>query len=79
MDKSFLCPVAGTAPLLPTRSGTDSERGTNNPVHPHVHLIWVTSIWRLECSNRLKIRLPQKCYPSLRCVVSPMCPGRTLI
>ena len=30
------------------------------------------------CSNRSKIRSAQKCYPCLRYVVSPMCPGRTL-
>jgi hypothetical protein len=41
-------------------------------------MIWDTSIWRLGCSNRSKIRSAQKCYPCLRYVVSPMCPGWTL-
>jgi transposase len=41
-------------------------------------MIWGISIWRRECSNRWKIRLAQKCYPCLRYVVSPMCPGWTL-
>src|SRR6266699_7179138 len=40
-------------------------------------MIWDTSIWRLGCSNRSKIRSAQKCYLCLRYVVSPMCPGRT--
>jgi len=26
-------------------------------------MIWGTSIWRLECSNRSKIRSVQKCHP----------------
>src|SRR6266567_961783 len=42
-------------------------------------MIWDTSIWRLGCSNRSKIRSAQKCYLCLRYVVSPMCPGRTQI
>src|SRR5437016_2376520 len=42
-------------------------------------MIWDTSIWRLGCSNRSKIRSAQKCYPCLRYVVSHMCPGRTEI
>src|SRR5882724_2380556 len=37
-DTGFLCPVAGTAPLLPTRCGNESERRANDPVHPRVHL-----------------------------------------
>jgi hypothetical protein len=41
-------------------------------------MIWGTSIWRLGCSNRSKIRSAQKCYLCLRYVVSPMSPGRTL-
>ena len=41
-------------------------------------MIWDTSIWRLACSNRWKIRSAQNCYPCLRYVVSPMPPGRTL-
>src|SRR5208283_5815779 len=40
-------------------------------------MIWDTSIWRLECSNRSKIPSAQKCYLCLRYVVSPMSPGRT--
>jgi hypothetical protein len=32
-------------------------------------MIWDTSIWRLECSNRLKIRSAQECYLCLRYVV----------
>src|SRR6267154_1281732 len=40
-------------------------------------MIWDTSIWRLGCSNRSKIRSAQKCYLCLRYVVSPMSPGRT--
>src|SRR5215472_443533 len=42
-------------------------------------MIWVTSIWRLECSNRSKIRSAQKCHPCLRYVLLPMSPGWTLI
>src|ERR1700680_4950806 len=42
-------------------------------------MIWATSIWKLECSNRSKIHSVQKCYLCLRYVVSPMCPGRTFI
>src|SRR5579863_2998982 len=41
-------------------------------------MIWGTSIWRLECSNRSKIRSAQKCYLCLRYEVSPMCPGWTV-
>src|SRR5882762_6619539 len=41
-------------------------------------MIWDTSIWKLGCSNRSKIRSAQKCYLCLRYVVSPMCPGRTV-
>src|SRR6202022_926826 len=41
-------------------------------------MIWATSIWKLEYSNRSKIHSAQKCYLCLRYVVSPMCPGRTL-
>src|ERR1700685_1779004 len=40
-------------------------------------MIWDTSIWRLGCSNRSKIRLAQKCYLCLRYAVSPMSPGWT--
>ena len=40
-------------------------------------MIWGTSIWRLECSNRWKIPSAPKCYPCLRYIVSPMCPGWT--
>src|SRR5580765_8956875 len=40
-------------------------------------MIWDTSIWRLGCSNRSKIRSAQKCYLCPRYVVSPMSPGRT--
>ncbi len=32
-------------------------------------MIWGTSIWRLECSNRSKIRSAQKCYPCSRYVL----------
>jgi hypothetical protein len=32
-------------------------------------MIWDTSIWRLECSNRSKIRSAQKCYPCDRYVL----------
>ena len=39
--------------------------------------IWDTSIWRLECSNRSKIRSAQKCNLCLRNDLSPMSPGRT--
>src|SRR5215831_7874321 len=41
-------------------------------------MIWATLTWRLGYWNRSKIRSAQKCYPCLRYVVSPMCPGRTL-
>src|SRR5262249_2532672 len=41
-------------------------------------MIWDTLIWRLECSNRSKIRSAQKCNPCLRYELSPMSPGRTL-
>src|SRR5450432_2512421 len=40
-------------------------------------MIWVTSIWKLGCSNRSKIHSAQKCYLCLRYVVSPMSPGWT--
>src|SRR5215471_21659282 len=40
-------------------------------------MIWDTLIWRLECSNRSKIRSAQKCNPCLRYELSPMSPGRT--
>src|ERR1700688_3036613 len=40
-------------------------------------MIWATSIWKLGCSNRSKIRSAQKCYLCLRYVVSPMSPGWT--
>src|SRR6266850_1613491 len=40
-------------------------------------MIWDTSIWRLACWNRWKIRSAQKCYPCSRYVVLPMCSGRT--
>src|SRR5215472_2403496 len=42
-------------------------------------MIWDTLIWRLECSNRSKIRSAQKCNPCLRYELSPMSPGRTEI
>jgi integrase-like protein len=37
-------------------------------------MIWGTSIWRLGCSNRSKIRSARKCYPCSRYIVLPMCP-----
>jgi hypothetical protein len=42
-------------------------------------MIWDTSIWRRECSNRWKTRSAQKCYPCLRYDLSPMSPGWTLM
>src|SRR5215475_7731343 len=42
-------------------------------------MIWDTLIWRLECSNRSKIRSAQKCNPCLRYELSPMSPGRTFV
>src|SRR5215475_5443242 len=42
-------------------------------------MIWDTLIWRLECSNRSKIRSAQKCNPCLRYELSPMSPGRTVL
>jgi len=38
-------------------------------------MIWGTSIWRRECSNRSKTRSTQKCYLCLRYVVSPHVSG----
>jgi hypothetical protein len=40
-------------------------------------MIWGTSIWKLGCSNRSKIRSARKCYPCSRYVVLPMFPVRT--
>ena len=40
-------------------------------------VVGITSIWRLGCSNRSKIRSAQKCYLCSRYNVLPMSPGRT--